>query len=125
MTMRFLCLYKPDDRKSAEAGVPPSPAALAEMGRFMEEMTKAGVLLVAEGLHASARGARIRLSGGQFTVTNGPFLAAKELVTGYAVIQTKTKEEAIEMTKRFLAVAGEGESEVRQLYEPQDFACQE
>ncbi len=120
--MRFFCLYKPEDVKSVEAGTPPKPEHMAAMGKFVDEMMKAGVLLATDGLHPSAKGARVRLSRGKITVTDGPFTDADELVTGYAVIQAKSKEEAVELNKRFLKIAGDGESEIRQLYEPSDFA---
>jgi hypothetical protein len=94
---------------------------MAEMGRFMDEMGKIGALVDTGGLHPSAKGARVRLSQGKLTVTDGPFHDGKGLITGYAVIQAKSKDEAIELTKRFLKLAGDGESEIRQLYEPSDF----
>jgi hypothetical protein len=121
MTMRFLCLHKPADTKNVEAGGPPSPQEMAEMDKFIEEMTKAGVLLATEGCLPSSKGARVRLSGGKFTVTDGPFTEAKELIAGFALIQAKSKEEAIELTKRFLKVAGDGETEIRQVFEASDF----
>lgn len=111
--MRFLCLYKPAKKE----GVPPSQQEMAEMGELIEEMTRAGVLLATEGCLPSAMGARVRLSGGKFTVTDGPFTETKELVAGFALMQAKSKEEAIEWTKRFLKVAGDGESEIRQVFE--------
>ena len=116
--MRFLCLYKP----AKEEGAPPRPEDIAVMGKLIEEMTKAGVLLATEGCQPSAKGARIRLNGGKFTVTDGPFTETKELVAGFALIQVKSKEEAVEWTKRFLEVAGDGESEIRQVYDASDFA---
>ena len=119
--MKFFCMYKPSDRMSAESGAPPSPEHLAKMGAFMEEMAKAGVLVDTGGLHPSSQGATVRLSNGKVTVSNGPIGEKKELVSGYAILQTNTKEEAIALTKRFLEVAGDGETELRQLYEPSDF----
>ena len=117
--MRFMMMYKPDD-KNAEAGVPPSQEHLAEMGRLIEEGMKSGVLLATEGLQPSSRGARVRLSAGRVTVTDGPFTEAKEVVAGYAIVQVKSKEEAIELAKGFLEAAGDGESEIRQLHEATD-----
>ncbi len=114
--MRFLGLYKP----AAPEGTPPSQEYMAEMGKFIEEMTKAGVLLATEGCQPSSKGARVQYSGGKFTVTDGPFTETKELIAGFALFQVKSKEEAIEWTKRFLRVAGEGESEVRQIFEAGD-----
>jgi len=111
--MRFMTLYKP----GKEAMAPPSNEHLAEMGKLIEEMTKAGVLLSTEGLQPSAKAARVRISGGKLTVIDGPFAEAKELIGGYAIIQVKSKEEAIEWSKRFLKVVGEGESEVRQMHD--------
>ena len=111
--MRFLCLYKP----SKKEGTPPSPQEMAEMGKLIEEMTKAGTLLATEGCLPTAEGARVRLSGGKISVVDGPFTESKELIAGFALIQVKSKAEAIELTKRFLKVAGDGESEIRQVFE--------
>src|SRR5947209_243329 len=117
--MRFMAVLKAD--KDTEAGVPPSPELMAEMGTFMEEVVKAGVLLATDGLHPSAKGARVRLSEGKLTVTDGPFTETKELIASYALFQVKSKEEAIEWTTRFLKVLGEGECEIRPLFEASDF----
>jgi hypothetical protein len=87
------------------------------MGKFIEQAFQEGYLLSTEGCLPSALGARIRNSGGNFTVTDGPFTESKEIVGGVALIQSKSKEDAIEFTKRFLEVAGDGETEIRQLYE--------
>src|SRR5258707_13794351 len=110
--MRFLCLYK----SSKQEGVPPTQQEMAEVGKFVEDWTEAGVLLASEGCLPSAKGARVRLSGGKFTVTDGPFTEAKEVVGGFALIQAKSKPEAIEIIKKFLKVAGDGESEIRQAF---------
>jgi len=114
--MRYLGIYRP----SAPEGTPPSPETMAKMGNLIEEMTKAGVLLATEGCLPSSRGARVRYSSGKFTVTDGPFTESKELVAGFALFQVKSKEEAIAWTKRFLEVAGDGESEIRQIAEAED-----
>ena len=116
--MRYLCLYKP----SKPEGTPPTQDEMTRMGKLIEEMMKAGTLISTEGCQPSAKGARVRLSGGKISVTDGPFSETKELIGGFAIIQTKSKEEAIELTKRFLEVAGEGESEIRLLHEMSDFA---
>jgi hypothetical protein len=113
-----MMMYKPD---KPETGALPSKEYLAEMGKLIEEGMKAGTLLVSEGLQPSSKGARVRLSGGKITVTDGPFTEAKELVAGFAVIQMKSKEEAVESAKQFLKTAGDGECEIRQLYEASDF----
>jgi|SRR5262245_44743540 len=110
--MRFLAIYK-----TAETGVPPSPENMAAMGKLIEEMAKGGVLLATEGCQPSSKGARVRISGEKFTVTDGPFTETKELISGFALFQVKSKEEAIEWTKRFLKLAGDGESEIRQIYD--------
>jgi hypothetical protein len=110
--MRFLCIYKP----SKGEGTPPSQQEMAKMGEFIEELTKSGNLLATEGCLPSALGARVRMTGGKFTVTDGPFTEAKEVIGGFAIIETASKQEAIDLTKRFLKVAGDGESEVRQIY---------
>jgi hypothetical protein len=111
--MRFLCVYKP----SKPEGIPPTQDEMARMGKLIDEMTKAGVLLSTEGCQPSSKGARVRRSGGKIAVTDGPFTEAKELIGGFAIIQVKSKAEALEWTKRFLEVAGDGESEIRQLHE--------
>ena len=111
--MRFLCIYKP----AAAEGTPPSPETMETMGKFIEQAFKDGYLLSTEGCLPSALGARVRHSGGNYIVTDGPFTESKELVGGFALIQAKSKDDAIEFTKRFLKVAGDGETEIRQLYE--------
>jgi hypothetical protein len=90
---------------------------MAEMGKLIDEMTREGVLLATEGCLPSAMGARVRLANGKITVTDGPFTESKELVAGFALIRAASKAEAIELTKRFLKIAGEGESEIRQVFE--------
>ncbi|HEX2077156.1 MAG TPA: YciI family protein [Longimicrobium sp.] len=114
--MRFLSIYK-----TRETGVPPTAEEMSRMGELVEEMQRAGVLLATEGCLPSARGARVRRAGDGYTVSDGPFTEAKELVGGFAILQASSKEEAIELTRRFLQVAGDGECEIRQLYEPGDF----
>ena len=109
--MRFLCVYK------AAEGSPPSQQMMEDMGKLIGEMSAAGMLLSTEGCLPSARGARVRRSNGKITVTDGPFTETKEVIGGFAMIQVKSKEEAIEWTKRFLEVAGDGESEIRQVNE--------
>ena len=125
--MKFMIIGRAT--KDTEAGVPPTTEALTKMGQHFEELMKAGVLLGAEGLLPSSKGARVRLSGGKLTVTDGPFTEAKELIGGFAILQADSKEEAIEMTKRFLGVHAEvlgssyeAECEVRQMFDPADCA---
>jgi hypothetical protein len=107
--MRYITLYKPGEESTA----PPAPDVIAKMGAFIQELAASGVLLATDGLQHSSKGARVRISNGQFTVTDGPFAEAKELIGGYAIIQVGSKAEAIELTKRFLTIMGKGESEVR------------
>jgi len=115
--MRFMMLVKAD--KNSEAGVLPSKELVAAMGKFNEEMAKAGVMLAGEGLHASSKGARISFSGKKRTVTDGPFSQAKELLAGFWLIQVKSKAEAIEWASR--VPFAEGEIELRQVFEASDF----
>jgi hypothetical protein len=117
--MRFLGLLKAD--KYSEAGVPPSKELMEKMGRFIEEVTQAGVLVGGAGLQPSSKGARVRLSGGKVTVTDGPFTETKEVVASYALLETKSMAEAIQWTTRFLHVLGQGECELCPLEEPGDF----
>ena len=113
--MRYLCLYKP----AKPEGCAPTCEEIAEMGKFVEESMKSGTLLATEGCLPSAMGARVRLSSGKFSVIDGPFTESKELIGGFALIQAKSKDEAIEITKNFLKVAGDGETEIRQVFEAQ------
>jgi len=95
---------------------------MEKMGKLIEHDMKSGILLATEGCLPSAKGARIRLSGGKFTVTDGPFTESKEVIGGFALIRAKSKEEAIEYTKNFLKIAGDGETEIRQVFDAADFA---
>jgi hypothetical protein len=110
--MKFLSLYK-----SAEKGVPPSQEEMTRMGKLVEDGMKAGWLVGTEGCLPSALGARVRFSNGKHTVTDGPFTEAKEVVGGFAILQVSSKEEAIKLAKDFLKVVGDGECELRQIYE--------
>ena len=110
--MRFLSIYN-----TAETGVHPSQEEMARMGKLVEDGMKAGYLLSVEGCLPSITGARVRLSNGTLTVTDGPFAESKEVVGGLAVLQANSKQEAVELVKQFLHVAGDGECELRQLFE--------
>jgi hypothetical protein len=107
--------------KDSEAGVLPDQKTLADMGKFNEELVKAGVMLAGEGLQASSKGARVRFNGPKRTVIDGPFSESKELVAGFWLWQVKSKEEAIEWLKR--APFQEGEVEIRQVFETEDFGA--
>ena len=115
--MRFMVIVKANP--DSEAGVLPDEKQLLEMGRYNEELVKAGVMLAGEGLQASAKGARVRFDGKKRTVIDGPFAETKELVAGFWLWQVKSKEEAIEWLKR--APFQEGEVEIRQVFENEDF----
>jgi hypothetical protein len=110
--MRFLSIYTHAERTS-----PPTTEEMATMGQLIEEGFKAGWLLATEGCLPTALGARVRRSNGKLAVTDGPFTEAKEVVGGFAILKANSKQEAIELTRKFLAVAGDGECELRQLYE--------
>jgi len=116
--MRFMVIVKAN--KDSEAGTLPDEKGLAEMGKFNEELVKAGVMLAGEGLHPSAKGARVKFEGAKRTVVDGPFAEAKELVAGFWLWQVKSKEEAIEWLKR--APFREGEVEIRQVFESAEMA---
>jgi hypothetical protein len=121
--MRFLILVKAS--KDSEAGVLPDEKLLTEMGQFNEELVKAGVLLVAEGLQPSSKGARVKFSGGKRTVIDGPFAETKELIAGFWLWQVKSREEAIEWVKRIPNPTGDdGEVEIRQVFEADDFGAE-
>ncbi len=119
--MRFMILIKAD--KNSEAGVLPDEKLLTEMGKYNEELVKAGVMLAGEGLHPSSKGARVKFSGANRIVTDGPFTETKELVAGFWLIQVKSKEEAIEWVKRIPnpMPGTEAEIEIRQVFEAEDF----
>jgi hypothetical protein len=121
--MRFMVLVKAD--KNSEAGGLPDEKLLAEMGKFNEELVKAGVMLAGEGLHPSSKGARVKFSGTKRTVIDGPFPESKELIAGFWLWQVKSKEEAIAWAKRCPNPTGaEGELEIRQVFEAEDFGAE-
>jgi hypothetical protein len=115
--MRFMLLVKANSK--SEASVLPTPAELEEMGRFNDQMIEAGIMLAGDGLQASSKGARVTFKQRKPTVVDGPFAEAKELVAGYWIIQVKSKEEAVEWARRAPFV--DGEIEVRQIFELEDF----
>ena len=118
--MRFMVMVRAD--KNTEAGVLPSEKLLAEMGKYNEELAKAGVLLAGEGLQPSTKGARVRFSGKKRTVIDGPFAETNELIAGFWIFQVKSKAEAIEWVKRCPNPTGaESEIEIRQVFEAEDF----
>ncbi|MDQ2870587.1 MAG: YciI family protein [Acidobacteriota bacterium] len=122
--MRFMVFVKAD--KNSEAGVLPDQKLLADMGKYNEELVKAGVLLAGEGLHPSSKGARVRFSGDKRTVIDGPFSETKELIAGFWLIQAKSKEEAIQWVKRAPNPfpGTESEIEIRQVFEAEDFGAE-
>jgi len=123
MTMRFMVIVKAN--KDSEAGILPSTEILTAMGKFNEELVKAGVMLAGEGLHPSSKGVRVRFSGGKRTVIDGPFAETKELIAGFWIWQVKSKEEAIEWVKRCPNPHNEEtEVEIRQVFEAEDFGAE-
>jgi hypothetical protein len=119
--MRFMVIVKAN--KDSEAGVLPDKKMLTEMGKYNEELSKAGVMLAAEGLQPSSKGVRVKFSGGKPTVIDGPFAETKELVAGFWLWQVKSKEEAIEWLKR-APFGGGTEVEIRQVFEAEDFGAE-
>jgi hypothetical protein len=119
--MRFMVIVKAS--KESEAGVMPSEQLLTEMGKYNEQLVKAGVMLAGEGLHPSSKGKRVRFSGNQRTVIDGPFAETKELVAGFWLFQTKSMDEAIEWVKR-APFDGGVEIEIRQVFESEDFGAE-
>jgi hypothetical protein len=121
--MRFMVIVKAD--RNTEAGVMPSQELLTAMGKYNEELVNAGVLLAGEGLHPSSKGARVRFSGSDRTVIDGPFAETKELIAGFWIFQVKLLEEAIEWVKRSPnPLEGESEIEIRQVFEAEDFGAE-
>ena len=119
--MRFMVIVKAD--RDSEAGVMPTEQMLADMGDFNDELVKAGIMLAGEGLHPSSKGVRIRFSGSDRTVTDGPFAETKELIAGFWLIQVKSLDEAIEWMKR-APMGGDAELEIRQVFEAEDFGAE-
>jgi hypothetical protein len=121
--MRFMVIVKAS--KESEAGVMPSQKLLSEMGKYNEELVKAGVMLAGEGLHASSKGKRVRFSGGKRTVIDGPFTETEELIAGFWLWQVRSMEDAIEWVKRCPSPhEGEAEIEIRQVFEAEDFGTE-
>ena len=116
--MKFLSVYK-----TVERNAPPSQEEMEKMGKLIEKHMRAGTLVATEGCLPTALGARVRHTNGQITVTDGPFSEAKEVIGGFAILQANSKAEAIELTKEFLQVAGDGECELRQVYEAGQGQC--
>src|ERR1700676_4274190 len=119
--MRFMVIVKAD--KNSEAGVMPSREILTAVGKFNEELVKAGVMLAGEGLHPSSKGKRVKFSGGKHTVTDGPFTESKELIAGFWLWQGRSMEEAVEWLKRS-PFDGGTEIEIRQVFEAEDFGAE-
>ena len=118
--MRFMVMVKAT--KDSEAGVMPTTEEFAAMGKYNEELVKAGVMLAGEGLHPSSKGARVRFAGKERTVVDGPFAETKELVAGFWILQCRTRDEVIEWVKRCPnPMPGESEIEIRQIFEAEDF----
>jgi hypothetical protein len=118
--MRFMVIVK--GNAESESGKLPDPALLEEMGKYNEELVKAGVMLAGEGLHPTSKGAKVRFSGKQRTVVDGPFTESKELIAGFWILQVKSKAEVIEWVKRAPnPFQGESEIEIRQIHEAEDF----
>src|SRR5258705_13448980 len=121
--MRFMVIVKAN--KESEAGVMPTEKLLSDMGKFNEELVKAGIMLAGEGLQPSSKGARVHFSGTKRTVIDGPFAETKELIAGFWLWQVKSKEEAIEWVKRCPnPMPGESEIEIRQVFEAEDFGAE-
>jgi hypothetical protein len=117
--MRFMVMHYSDEAN--EAGTPPSPEVLAALGEYMAEAAASGVLLAGEGVRPSSFGARVTVDGGKVTVTDGPFAEAKEIIAGFAILDVKSKEEAVEHAKRFASIVGATKLDVRQVAEFSEF----
>ena len=116
--MRYLMYTIGDDSTPLP---PPNPELLAEMGKFMDEVTKAGVLIATGGVAPTSQGTTLRLSNGKFTMTDGPYTEAKEMIGGWAIVKVSSKAEAVDWAKRFMKINGNGESRLREVFDPQDF----
>jgi hypothetical protein len=110
--MKFLMTYQ------NKSNLPPTPERMAAIAKFAQDMAAAGILLMTGGLQRPTKGTQVTLAGGKFTATDGPFAETKELIDGFALVQTKSREEAIEVSRRFMTIAGDGDAEILQVYEP-------
>lgn len=110
--MRFLSIYK-----AVERDTPPTPEEMATMGKYVEESFRRGIVVATEGCLPTKFGARVRVDSGSYTVSDGPFAEAKEVVGGFAILEAPSKEAAVEYVKEFLAIVGQGECEIRQVYQ--------
>jgi hypothetical protein len=110
--MKFLMTYLQTPRSA-----PPTPEHMAAIAKFSQEMAAAGVLLMTGGLQRPTKGTQLKYAGGKFTATDGPFAETKEVIDGFALVQTKSREEAIELARRFMSIAGDGEGEVLQVFD--------
>jgi hypothetical protein len=113
--MKFLMTYAQTSK------IPPTPERTAAVAKFTEEIAAAGVLLMTGGLQRSTKGTQVKLAGGRFTATDGPFAETKELIDGFVLVQAKSREEAVEIARRFMNLAGDGEGEILQVFDPSDF----
>jgi len=114
--MRFMMVFKAD--REPDPGVSACKSQLPEMAKLMGELKEAGILLASEGLLPSKSGARVRFAGGKLAVVDGPFAEAKEIIAGFALVQVKSKAEAVELAGRFLTIAGEGTGDILEVFEP-------
>jgi len=115
--MKFLMIYA-----QVPKAAPPTPEHFEAIGKFTAEMAATGVLLMTGGLQRPTKGTKVKLEGGKFTATDGPFAETKELIDGFALVQTKSREEAIELARRFMNVAGDGDGEILQVFDAADLA---
>ena len=114
--MRYMMIAKANAR--SESGAPPSPEIMAKMGQLIEEMTKAGKLIMTGGLLPSSHGIRVSSSGGKITFTDGPYAETKETIVSFALVEVRSLEEAVELSRRFWRLVGDGEGDIRQVYGP-------
>jgi hypothetical protein len=112
--MKFLMTYAQTNK------TPPTPEHMAKIAKFSQDMAASGVLLMTGGLERPTKGTQVKLAGGKFTTTDGPFAETKELIDGFALVQTKSREEAVEVARRFMAIAGDGEGEILQVFDAGD-----
>jgi hypothetical protein len=115
--MKFLMTYAASPRSA-----PPSPEHMAAIAKFTQEMAASGILLMTGGLQRPTKGTQLKLAGGKFTATDGPFAETKELIDGFALVQTKSREEAVEVARRFMNIAGDGDGEILQVFDPTENA---